>query len=339
MRGAWGVWSTSLLSVVLLARPATAQTEEEDSWLRLSAPAGCPDRTSIEARVVELLGRSVPSPAELDVRAVITFDAPDWEVDVTLAAGDARGTRRVRAATCADVADFVAITVVLAIDPGHAAVEPEPAPVGPFPEAPVAEPMASAEAEAAPAAPLAVSRVPRSRRFFLAAGAEGLVGTLPSVRVGPTASAGAQLGSFLLALGGSYFPPLGEGADIAANPIALSLVHARARSCLSFGARSLSGGPCLHVDVGAMMADEAVTGGRRATELYVALGGGARGVLRLSPHVSLVAQAGVAVPLTQPRFVLSDGTLVHQPRLGGTASLELSLNWPGVTKTDAPDTE
>jgi len=76
MRGAWGVWSAGLFCVVLLARPATAQTEEAAGWLRLSAPAGCPDRTSIEARVVELLGRPLPSPADLDVRAVVTFDAP-----------------------------------------------------------------------------------------------------------------------------------------------------------------------------------------------------------------------------------------------------------------------
>lgn len=89
-----------------------------------------------------------------------------------------------------------------------------------------------------------------------------------------------------------------------------------------------------------MTVGEAAMGGRRTTEPYFALGGGVRGDLQLAPFASAVASIGLIVPVTQPRFILSDGTLIHQPQLGGSATLGVCLFPPRpVTKPGSANTQ
>jgi len=47
--------------------------------------------------------------------------------------------------------------------------------------------------------------------------------------------------------------------------------------------------------------------------------------VRVFPWVSVMGQVEFEVPLTQPSFILDNGTLVHEVGLGGRAALGLKI--------------
>jgi len=367
MRGHQALWAATVCVVAtLLAEPtATAapprapdEPAGAPSWLRLTAPPDCPRTGEVPARIVEWLGRPVPSDLDLDVEAAVTFSYPYFQVDLALRVGTFSGVRRIETESCAAAFDFIALTVVLAIDPTRSTPEvPPPAAdtvaAPPPPPATAAgsdqppEVPGTAHPRSNPPAPLAAAETARTSprphaelQFFAGGGAEVLLGILPSLRVGPTAALGVHAGRWAISLGGSYFPEVSEAQTLAQAPIAFSLAHARARGCMLLGHAAFAGGPCLHLDLGVTMAREEEEGGRRADEPYVALGGGGRVEVELAPFLAAAASAGLIVALHQPRFLLSDGTLVHQPRVGGSGLLELRLNLSRrVTKPGTPDTQ
>ena len=91
------------------------------SWLEWSAPPGCPQSTDIERRVNEWVGGSLPEDGDLSVRTTLSRSAKQWDVGVVISREGQTAERRVSVSSCAAAADFVAIAVALAVDPGLAA--------------------------------------------------------------------------------------------------------------------------------------------------------------------------------------------------------------------------
>lgn len=80
---------------------------------RWDAPAGCPDRDAVAARVEALAGRA----ADDETSAHAQVEGPPWRATIELRRGDAIDTRVIEAESCAGVVDAYAVMIAVAMDP------------------------------------------------------------------------------------------------------------------------------------------------------------------------------------------------------------------------------
>jgi len=292
------------------------------NWLSWSPPPECPSQEYIEARIEEWLGGSLPASAELEVSARLSWvESGRWEVHVLARLNGREGLRHITVEHCSEAADFVALTVVLAVNPDFSPLAALDAPKSaPAPDAEAISPFGpnTTEEPEEPGRPAPAPRVPDKKTpLFLSLGLRGELdsGTFPSPRGGVAIDGAVSWPHWFLSLSGAFYPPVQADAAGASGPIAFSLLAGRARGCYRFGRRSVRFGPCASAELGMMQAGQ--TSGHvdppQATELWSAVSAGLQAELAVLPWLSPFGTVDATFPLTRPRFVLDDGTLVHRP--------------------------
>ena len=141
--------------------------------VRWEAPAGCPDREALLARLHARVGPDAKGPAA--VHGTVVASATGYALALELAIAGSSTQRALEAATCEEIVDATALIVAVALDPVFAVAEPTIAEVIAVPEpAPArAEVSPPAAIAAAPVGPL-VRRRPTMRALGL--GLRPLVG-------------------------------------------------------------------------------------------------------------------------------------------------------------------
>lgn len=314
------------------AKRGTAESTAErptgfpPNWLSWSPPPECPTQEYIEDRIQEWLGGGLPASAQLEVSARLSWvDSGQWEVHVRARLNGREGRRHITVERCSDAADFVALAVVLAVNPDFApapgidspgaATPADAEAISPFGPSAAEEP---APETAGPSLPAREPSVDKEKTpLFLSFGVRGELdaGTFPSPRGGIAIDGAVSWPHWFLSLSGALYPEVQENLAGASGPIAFSLLALRARGCYLFGRPSVRLGPCLSAEMGTIQAGQ--TSGHvdppEATELWSAVSAGLEGQLAVLPWLSPFATVGATFPLTRPRFILDDGTLVHQP--------------------------
>ena len=285
------------------------------NWLSWSPPPECPTQEYIENRIVEWLGGELPASAQLEVSARLSWvDSGRWDVHVSARLNGREGLRHITVERCSDAADFVALAVVLAVNPDFTPAEgiDAAAPV----DAQAMSPLTPSEADEPDRTPKAAVKREKTP-LYLAFGARGELdlGTFPSPRGGMALDGAVSWPHWFLAVSGALYPEVQESLAGASGPIAFSLLAARARGCYLFGGPRVRLGPCISAELGTIQAGQ--TSGHvdppSATELWAAVSAGLEAQLAILPWLSPFATLDMAFPLTRPRFLLDDGTLVHQP--------------------------
>jgi len=330
------IWLSALLvlahSQSATASPAASATDAAEkptgfpaNWLSWSPPPECPNQEYIEDRITEWLGGELPASAQLEVSAPLAWvDSGRWEVQVSVRLNGREGRRHITVERCSDAADFVALAVVLAVNPDFAPAEVIDSPDAATPvDAEAISPFGPSAAEVAsqPAEPSQPARQPvvdkKKTPLFLSFGVGGELdlGTFPSPRGGLAIDGGVSWPHWFLSLSGALYPAVQEDFAGASGPIAFSLLALRARGCYLFGRSGFRLGPCLSAEMGTMQAGQ--TSGNvdppEATEFWSAVSAGLQAELAVLAWLSPFATANASFPLTRPRFLLDDGTLVHQP--------------------------
>lgn len=307
-----------LLSASSGAEPASTATS---IWYRSSD--GCPDGAAFLERL-DQLGRSARMADAGDtIDFVVTLGSKDGGSFGRLERQTERGTvaiREVEAPACVEVADALALSLDLALDPGQADRAPPTAP--PPPTAPVAsEAAASQRTKGVPEAP-----PPRRSEPAQATSSSQLAPSAPSAANDeasreaastPVAQVGAQgmlvtgIGDAPL-LGAGIFGELPLGAvssrlslwgatrasTIDDSTLRLSLFAARLEGCVwPLGTSRLYFHPCVGADLGVVSARYAGPNGGNDMAAWVSPTLLGRGVWSVAERLSLVAQFGVYLPL------------------------------------------
>jgi hypothetical protein len=254
-------------------------------WYRSSE--GCPDG----AKFIELLrglGRAASLAQVGDpVDFVVTVAYGEQESSGRLERQSSERTvaiRDVAAARCEEVAEALALSLDLAVQPG---------------------------------AEQALARAEGWRRQLGVQGGieTGLGNALLGagalfLDVGPTELSW----SLRFALRGAY------GARDAIVSLDIGLLAARAEACWAWPTGELTLGPCAGVDLGLVFAEATVADGRTDIGVWSSAAAHARGTWQLSPLVALEAQAGVLVPFVRYRFQAQDGDEVTESAVLGFQS-------------------
>lgn len=293
-------------------------------WLTWNPPPECPNQEYIEGRITEWLGGDLPASAELEVNArLVWVDSERWEVHVGVRLNGREGLRHITVERCGDAADFVALAVVLAVNPDFAPqADGDASASAPAVDADALSPLAPPEAEELEEpeepSPLALKPAePRRVPIFFAFGARGEldVGTFPAARGGIALDAAVSWPHWLLSVSGALYPEVPQAFAGASGPLAFSRLVGRARGCYRIGKSSFVWGPCLSAELGTIQAGQ--TSGHvrppRAAELWSAVSAGLEAQLAVLPWLSPLASLDATFPLSRPRFVLDDGTFVHRP--------------------------
>jgi hypothetical protein len=339
----WVLLVSSLTAALLQASVAGGQqgvttASGPSIWFRSSD--GCPDGTAFLARLRGAASGAYLAGAGDRIDFVVTLGAHGPESSGRLERQTSGGTVAVReltAASCEEVADALALTLGLALDPSsvgtRGAVAPSnvseesdslPLPLSPQP--PIAErPANSVEANESTEA----ARRPAALRF---GGQFGLLSrALPSqaLMIGAFAEIRPQLAALRRAT--ARLTGVGAWSDQATAPnVDMTILALRLELCptaVQLGRIQLS--PCLGAEGGSVSAE---TPDSPASDqgFWGALVGHARVRLELVPSVAIEAQAGGMVPLV--RYALrsreTDREVYRAETLGISASAGVALGLP-----------
>ena len=314
-----------LAPVVLVLSPVSARADAS-SWLGWVAPPECPNAQDIEQRLEGLLGGVAPAAPRLRAQTALRWTGERWEVSVDLRVDGHSGRRQVAVYTCSEAADFVAVAVALAVDPTLA----EPVAIAPSGlEMPLIEPpeVEPAEAESAPPAVAksapergTPARRPAARgwtaRPHLSGALDFGVRVLPEPRLGPALAVGVDLERLTVSLGGRWLPAATIASERAVAPLEFSLIDARLLVAYRFLGPTAQMGPILSLNGGVIYAEQQTPGAELVREPWAALGAGVMGALAVHSNLAIFGEFEVSLPLTQPRFVLSDGSEIHRVNYG-----------------------
>ncbi|HXS16231.1 MAG TPA: hypothetical protein VN764_03530, partial [Polyangiaceae bacterium] len=248
-----------------LALVSTSARAQSQNWLDWRAPPECPPASVVEARVSEWLGGSLKEPDQLAVQADLSWNQPSWQVTVDITYQGHHGRRQVIVNSCQDAADFVAVAVVLTVDPALAQQIPEasaatlenasgdPEMRASEPAAPTPEPSSSDAPEepkgTAVAAPS--KRAPRVRGHVTLE-AEGAYGPLPGLRPGVALGMGIEVERHVLMLSARFLPGMNVEPSQAVAPISFGLLAGRLSWAYLFLRGNVSAGPLLSLSAGAI---------------------------------------------------------------------------------------
>jgi hypothetical protein len=316
---------------VLLATLFCAQSnaENEPSWLAWSAPPECPTAADIELRAAELYGAALPAHRHLAVTTKLDWTGTQWAVFVDVELDGQRGDRQVAVNSCAEASDFVAVAVVLAIDPtssrrlvpsdgsresrtadAQRSVEPKPTPPS------VPSQVDDAKAHAERSAPAGLRWKPHVSLL-----ADGAVGVLPGAHLGGALWIGTDVGRLAISLVGAFYPATPTTPDNARAPIDFALLEGRANLTYWFLGPALRIGPSVSLHGGVIESDQAGSSASAVREPWLSVGLGPQVLVRVGGPVSFFAEGELNVPLLMPTFVLDDGSEVHRPGVGARLAL------------------
>lgn len=203
------------LLVTLASRTADAKEKARLLYVRDGAAAACPDETAFRERVAAKLGYDAfdDERASRIVTVRIGVDRDELEaVVITSATKDAAaGDRRVRSAArdCRELAEALAFTVALVVDPRAATGAPERPVPAPDPAAPGPSPFD--DRTTPPSSPPSQPPAPPVDRLGVAASLEatGAAGTVPAATIGGGAAVFLVAKAWALGLEGRVDLPAG----------------------------------------------------------------------------------------------------------------------------------
>lgn len=306
-----------------------ARAESGPTWLEWSAPPECPTAGDIERHAQELFGGPLPPDRRLAVATDLRWDGGRWEIAVDVALDGLRGERQVTVDSCSQAADFVAVAVVLAVDPNSSERLSSEANTNSAPARPDREPVEPQPQVEAPLQSVVEDELRRPRKRaqggprvapHLSLLLDGAVGVLPDARLGGALWVGADVGRITISAVGEWYPAAEANVEHAETPIDFGLMAGRINVAYWFLGPRARVGPSLSLHAGVMESAQADSG-YAVEEPWVALGVGPQGVVLLGGPVSLLVEGELNVPLVMPTFVLDDGTEVHRPQIGGRIAL------------------
>lgn len=330
-----------LFVILISTSVSSAQTDDAD-WLRWSPPPECPPKSHIIGRINDWLG-GPPKNDNLRVEANLHWNEERWEVVVNVAFDGHAGTRAVAVTDCSEAADFVAVAVVLAIDPalaeslrvpaGESALRPEEGKtersvhtavdaegpqekVAPLRAETAREGKQKTKPEMGDTSPERTNWAPHLRFSGI-----GSWGALPGPRLGAAAALGIDWRRWSFSLGIDWFPRATTQVKEADASVDFSLLSGRLTIAYLLLGPKFQIGPAISFQAGMFRAEQ--EGGQlgRIDELWLSLDAGALTTLNVLPFLKMTAALQLEVPLTYPHFVLTDGTHVHQVQVGGSCQL------------------
>ncbi|MDC0676027.1 hypothetical protein [Nannocystis radixulma] len=344
---------------VLLLLGALAQVPEPSAddvtW---SAPARCPGRDVLLAKVAARRGRALePGQARVVGRATVVGPRR-YRLDLDLDVRGRRDSRTLVARSCEALVDAAVLVITLALDadrePGSPSPEPipdatvpeptAPARPAPQPEAPldpVPEPAAPPAVEpappdtltrppaAAPAGELAPPMpAPRNRPGgFLRLHGLGEIGALPGPTGGVGLAGGLLWKRFRLELHATYLAPRTD--DRSGTEVRASLVAGAALGCVRLGNRRVFELPlCLGLEAGGIpLAADGPVGHKTAVGRWFAGSLGVGAAMRVHPRVALFAMLQGFAAFQRGTFVVRRGgadVVLFDPGVG-SARLALGV--------------
>jgi len=345
------------VGVALVAMPARARAEGAPTVgvrVRVAAPGGCATESSFRDALSLRTDRLVSSDArdarapriEVTVRAAGKRGSAASEAVVgelrIVRAGAPSETRRLRAASCAELVEGLSLVAALAFDPAakapapppEAPAEAEPAPDGPS-TSPGADPAPSPLGslvgapvrDAAPSVPPAVSpSAPGRWHGSVAASVGGRApgdpgpaiawgGFVELAREGGLVSPSFRLGGAHSRVSTIAQPSLGAAAAASSVGADLAWTVVRASACpLRFAiARGVAMRPCVEVDSGVLAASATgVARGATQTLPWVAPGLAARAVFTPSPRFFFELQAALVAPVVRDELVVEPSVGIYR---------------------------
>jgi len=297
---------------------------------------GCPDGPAFLER---LEARSVPA------RLAQVGDAIDFVVTIGEASGKSEGLlerqtqagavsiRRLSGDDCGQVADALALSLVLALDPeAGAAASP-----------PTASPAPPPEPRPAPARPPAVPPAKRNapsphspaRAVDWFIGLQGLVttGVTPDPLLGGTMFGEVEARRFSLPRSSLRLSAAGGFASSSTESAEFSIAvwSGELEVCpLGFGGSAFTVKPCLGYALGRLAYSGNNRNGRDDEALWSAFVPRGRLAWSISPRIRLEAQAGASFPLTRYELLSGDPRrVVYQtPPVGAAVGLGAALGLP-----------
>lgn len=191
-----------------LAGSLAAQVARAETFV-WNAPPGCPSHDEVERHLARIAQHGTSGAA----RIAVDVEGPPWRATIRFVDGRERGTRRLEAATCEELAEAAALVMAVAIDREEAPPAPVPppapdalakpasAPAAP-PPAPVSRPAAASGDAPTPAAKPSDDGAPHLDVGLALAAQSGL---LPSLAGGGALSATLHVGKIELTGTGALF--------------------------------------------------------------------------------------------------------------------------------------
>ncbi|MBV1858582.1 MAG: hypothetical protein KUG77_09245 [Nannocystaceae bacterium] len=176
--------------LALAPTPLSSPTPPAAVELVWDAPKECPTGADVESLFEALLTSEPAGSGVLEAHAIVTHtDDGAWGLELTTRIDDYTDVRKIRGATCQDLADAAATLFAFALEPALHTPEPE-AVVGPAPEP---EPEPEPEPRPQPPVPQITPEAPqppRHHRLFATVSAGPEIGATPSVTARITAGLG-----------------------------------------------------------------------------------------------------------------------------------------------------
>jgi len=277
-------------SAALASEPLAAAPAAEPSlriWYRSSE--GCPDGAAFIA-LLGRLGRAGSLAGVGDrVDFVVTVAYAPAQSSGRLERQSSAGTvaiRDVSAQSCTEVADALALSLDLALEPGA-------------PDATSAKAAASTQTPAPPA--LWQARLGAQAQLSTGLAGAVLPGVAAFVDLRHTSAWSARL---------SLWGARGEAE--AAVDLQLGMLGSRLESCWTWSTGAIGLSPCLGVELGILVAEGEGSGGRSDTGLWSGAAAHLRTAWYVSPSLALEAQAGLLVPFVHYRFDALTGAEVAE---------------------------
>lgn len=302
-----------------------------DKWLTWSAPPECPQTDHIEAQLRHWLGENYdPSAGEVVSSATVTWKDEEWTVDVHLRRGDDESTRRVVVGSCAEAADFVALSVALLVNPEALPAEvDEPVRDSPNPEietdAPEAEPDIEVEGKKIPLKQESQASPEKGRKLLpivLSAGLGLRTGVFAVASPLAFVRAGLQPGAWRMHLGAASIPHLQYTPELAQRAAVFRSLVGQGEVCHLWSKGAFGVGPCLGLEAGVLSAQE--KGGPPTTLFWS--GVQSLGAFELAwGWGGAFLHVGAQIPFTRPEFLLEGGTVVYRSRAGLDTNLGFSI--------------
>jgi hypothetical protein len=312
-------------------------------WLTYEAPPECPQADYIEQKVLDWLKGPIPVASELSAKGEVRWVGGKWEVTVDLESRGARGLRKIAVDQCLEAADFVAVTVVLAVDPSFVIETDAPeledesslSPKTPAPSSELgSDPAQQQEEEPQPQRTSSRQKTERRIGDHLLSVESTLTGTsgiFPRFAWGLGGRMGFQTGIWEFMGGLAALPSVAIEQAGATSAVDYSLVAGLLGVCTRFSGKLLYGGPCVggwlgQLSTSSLNLDSSV---RQTEQLWASLQAGVRGGLHLGSFVDVFTGVHFSLPLTQPSLLLDDqSTEIHRPGPGALVELGLRFAWP-----------
>jgi hypothetical protein len=296
--------------------------------LEWTAPAGCPSRESVEARLDQLLDGRTSSTARVIVHATVEAQGKGFTLQLRTETGSGINEHTLSSPDCQALADGAALVAAVAADPlavDRGMQEPsEPVPELP-PDGVVVRTSPPLEDPPRPRGRL------RLARFGLRA--EGVLthGVLPKLGFGPIVTVGLLGPSWRAELAAIYLAPREVFADASKTAgAAIGSWAVRMRGCGVPVWRQLEFPLCGGFEGGQLTARPLRTAppqGIRNTAFGMFSAGGSIGYSP-RPFIAVFAGVDAIVPLVRPRFTIG-ADLLHRPDPAGVrASIGLELRVP-----------